>query len=225
MTIGEVIQRIQSLYNMRTMSDSSLLTPQRIYNIMISVRSRLLSQKAKKHQKISQWNYQTIPCIELIIVPEHDCSCVPPIGCSILRTKYQLPEPLVDLNRHLIQSVTSIDGEIVYPEISWVEKKYKSANKYTANKADSFIRKGYLYITYKNGPKLITVTGLFNDPVKAASYKLFCPEMNTPCLSALDMDFPIDSDLIDVLIEMSAAELINSFATQPKETKKEEAKQ
>jgi len=222
MTIGKIIQRIQSLYNMRTKSDDNRLAPQRIYNIMISVRSRLLSLKAKKHQKISQWNYQTIPCMELEIVPVHDCSCVPPVGCSILKTKHLLPSPLVDLNRHLIQSVTSIDGEIVYPEISWIEKKYKPANKYTANKADSFIRRGYLYITYKNGPKLITVTGLFNDPIEAYNYSSFCSDMDTPCISALDRDFPMDYDLIDVLVDMCASELINSFANQPRENKQTE---
>ena len=75
MKIGEIVQRVQSLYSKGVHSDDSRLSARHIYNKLLTVRARLISQEAKKKQKISQWNYQTISCIELIKVPAHECPC------------------------------------------------------------------------------------------------------------------------------------------------------
>jgi len=58
MTIKEIIQRVQSLYSKGVQSDDVRLEDRHIYNKMITVRSKLISQEAKKRQKINQWNYQ-----------------------------------------------------------------------------------------------------------------------------------------------------------------------
>jgi len=87
MKINELIQRIQSLYSKGVQSDDTRLSNRHVYNKIKTVRSKLVSQEAKKKQKISSWNYQPIPCIELIKVDAHDCPCIPPVGCKILRSK------------------------------------------------------------------------------------------------------------------------------------------
>jgi hypothetical protein len=216
MKTSEIIQRIQSLYSKGAQSDDSRLTSRHIYNKLVTVRSVLLSQQAKKKQRISQWNYQTIPCIELIKAPVHECPCLPPVGCEIYRSKFQLPEPLTDLNTHLIQSVSTITGEVTFSEIGWTEKKYKSSNKYTGNKPDYFIRNKYLYITYRKGPTVISVTAIFENPWEAEEFPSICDvdcTDNCPgCESPLDQEFPIDNDQIDTLIEMSVGELILMFS-------------
>jgi len=213
MIIGEIIQRVQSLYSKGVQSDDSRLSSRHIYNKMLTVRSKLISQESKKKQKISQWNYQTLPCVELEVAPIHECPCLPPAGCEILKTKNPLPRPLTNLNVHLIQSVTSLDGSIVYSEIGWTEKKYKASAKYTADKPDYFIRNNYLYITHKNGPKVITITGLFDDPTEAEDYPSYCPDtsINT-CGSMLDKDFPMDNNAIDTLVTMCVNELVILFS-------------
>ena len=213
MTIAEIIQRVQSLYSKGVQSDDSRLTSRHIYNKMLTVRAKLISQESKKNQKVNQWNYQTLPCVELEKAPIHECPCLPPVGCSILKTKVKLPKPLTNLNNHLIQSVSSLDGSIIYSEVTWNEKKYKSSNKYTSNKPDYFIRNEYLYITHRNGPKVISITGLFEDPLEVEDYPSFCPENDMlDCISPLDKDFPIDNDMVDTLIEMSANELVVLFS-------------
>ena len=217
MIIGEIIQRVQSLYSKGVQSDDSRLTTRHIYNKMLTVRAKLISQEAKKKQKVNQWNYQTLPCIELEKAPIHECPCLPPIGCKILKTKHPLPKPLSNLDNHLIQSVTSLDGEVLYSEVGWVEKKYKSSNKYTSAKPDYYIRNRYLYLTHKNGPKIITVTGLFEDPIEVSNYPSFCEEDCTTedckdCTSPIDKEFPIDNDMVDTLIEMSVNELLVLFS-------------
>lgn len=215
MKINEIIQRVQSLYSRGVQSDDVRLEDRHIYNKMITVRSKLISQEAKKRQKINQWNYQTINCIELIKAPVHECPCLPPLGCEILRSKFPIPKPLTDLSTHLIQSVTTIDGSVVFSEIGWIEKKYKSANKFTANKPDYYIKNNYLYITHKNGLRVITLTGLFDNPLEVEKYQSYCPGECVDCYecqSVLEKEFPMDNDLIDTLIDMCKQELIEQFS-------------
>lgn len=216
MTIGEIIQRIQSLYSKGVQSDDSRLTPRHIYNKMLTVRSKLLSQQSKKRQHISQWNYQTIPCVELIKAQPNECPCIPPIGCAIYRTKEQLPKPLNNLDKHLFQSVTSIDGDIIFSETSWIEKKYKSSNKYTSNKPDFYIRSNHLYVTLtENVPRVISITGLFEDPLEVNSFPSFCNTALSEeeiCQTPFEKEFPFDAQQLDTLIEMCIKELVLLFS-------------
>ena len=220
MIIQEIIARITNLYEKGVPSRQSRLSPRHIYNKMLTVRSKLISQEAKKKQKINQWSYQTIPCVELIKAEVHECPCLPPIGCEILRSKYPIPKPMTDLNNHLIQSVTTLDGSVIFSEISWNEKKYKSSNKYTANKPDYYIRNNYLYITHKSGLKVIAITGLFDDPVLVEKFPSFCQDCVDcqDCTSPLDKEFPIDNDMIDTLIDMCKQELIEQFSQMIEDT-------
>lgn len=221
MVLKEIIQRIQSLYSKGVQSRDSRLSSRHIYNKLLTVRTRLLSEESNKKQKISNWNYQTLSCVELIKVPLHECICIPSNGCEILRSKYKIPKPLTGMNNHIISNVYSIDGSIKYSEVSVLEKKYSKGNKYTKFKPDYYIQNGYLYITQSlRGPKIISVEGLFEDPVTARLFEQYCEndcdECNN-CVSPMDLDFPIDSDRIDIIVEFAVKELIQAFNTLGKE--------
>ena len=214
MKTKDIIQRVSSLYSKGVQSDDSRLTPRHIYNKLVTVRQRLISQRAKKRQKISQFNYQTLNCVELIKALPYECPCLPAVGCKILRTKEKLPKPLTDLSEHLIQSVTSVDGSITYSETTWNAKKYKSGNRFTGNKPDFYIHNGYLYITHSGGPAIVTIVGLFEDVLEAEDYPSICDtDCNdcNDCESPLDKEFSIDGDLIETMIDMAKVELIGEF--------------
>lgn len=214
MTIGEYIQRVQSLYSKGIQSDDSRLSSRHIYDKLLSVRSKLLSQKLNKKQKISQWNYQPLRCVEMESVPLAECPCLPPIGCTIYRSKNKLPKPLVDLTKHMISSVTSLDGRLRFEEVNWKELKYKSGNKYTSKKPDYFIRDGYLYISKitEDIPIILYVEGLFEDPVEAYEFVSYCDDSDSElCYNIKDLEFPFDLDSKDTLIEIAANELIGVF--------------
>jgi len=215
MLIEEIIQRIQSLYSKGVESDDSRLTSRHIYNKMVSVRNKLISQQANKKQKINQWNYQTISCIEMIRVEKHDCPCLPPLGCHIWRTKYKLPKPLSNLNNHLVQSVTSIEGSMIFSEVLWHQVKYLSGNKYTSTKSVYFIQNEYLYVASKSSPKVIAITALFQEPLDAINYPTLCKEQCEDCQECIDIlsqEFPIDADLIEPLIQECVQELVVMFS-------------
>ena len=215
MILEELIQRVQSLYSTGVQSDDSRLTSRHIYHKLKTSRSILIFRKIKENLKINQWNYQTLPCVELVEAEAHQCPCIPPVGCKILRTKHELPKPLLGLYDHLIQSVTSIEGSIIFSETTWEAKKYKSHNRYTSADPDYYIRDNYLYITVNTGIKVIAITGLFEDPLAAKNFVGFCPNDSEDdiqeCKNNLQVDFPIDGDLVEPLISLAVEELIKVF--------------
>ena len=220
MILKNIIQRIQSGYSKGVQSSESRLTSRHIYNKFITVRAKLLREVSNKKQKISDWNYQTLNCVELIEIPAHQCPCIPPLGCEILRSKFKLPRPITGLNIHLIKSVTSITGENIYSEVSLKEKEYKKGNKFTSNKPDYFMEDGYLFLTHiKGSPRIIKVVLLTGDPLEAKKFESYCEDCVdcTDCESSLDMEFPLDEDMIEVVITISAVELIAEFNGRGKE--------
>lgn len=212
MTIRELIQRVQSLYSHGVPSDDTRLSNRYIYNKILTVRSKLISDAYRKKQTISQWNYQTIYCVELIKVPRHECPCLPPLGCEILRTKEPLPRPLTGLASDLIRNVTTIDRSIKIDPISIQAVTHQKGNKYTSKKLNYFIEAGYLYIVTPINLKAIAVTGLFEDPIAVSYYKGICDcEDCEQCIDYLDFEFPLDSSMVDTLIELCYNELIVLF--------------
>ena len=215
MLLADIIQRVQSLYSKGVQSDDSRLTPRHIYSKVLTTWNKLVSQEAKKNQKTNEWNYITLSCVEMIKAPIHECACLPSIGCEVTRTKLPLPKPLTNLNAHLISSVTSIDGHLIFTEVTFKEAKYQGSNKYTATKPTYYIRNGYLYLTSMKGvmPSIISVTGLWEDPL--ASYISYCGEDPADvCNSPMEMDFPIDMDMVDTLVELASKELVTFFNQQ-----------
>lgn len=213
MKIGEIIQRVQSLYSRGVQSDDSRLTSRHIYNKLLTTRARLISQEAKKKQRISQWNYQTIPCVELIKVPTHECPCIPPLGCEILRSKYKLPYPLTGLSGDLIQSVMSIDRSTKIDLITINAINALKGNKYANKKENYFIESGYLYISTPTTIDVVKVIGLFEDPIEVKKYESFCGSCKE-CIECIDYNeelFPIENDMIDALVQLTIEELIILF--------------
>jgi len=214
MKVEEIIQRVQALYSKGVASDDSRLSSRLIYNKLLTTRARLISQEAKKKQRISQWNYQTISCIELIKVPAHDCPCLPPVGCEILRSKFKLPKPLSGLSGNLIQSVTTIDREKKINEINLNAAKSLSGNKYAKSTLSFFIEEGYLYVlSPTNKLQFIRLIGLFEDPIEVKQFENYCTDC-IECKECIDYEseeFPIDNDMVDPMIELSIQELVILF--------------
>lgn len=214
MILGEIIQRIQSLYSKGVHSDDSRLSSRHIYNKLLTVRAKVLTQEANKKQRLSEWNYQTIPCVEMIKVPAHDCPCIPPFGCKILRSKHKLPEPLTSKFGNLIQSVVTIDRAQKIDAVNLNSFNAQKGNKYTSKKMQYFIQDGYLYISTSKNLKVVMVVALFEDPLAAEEFKGFCDtdcEDCTTCTDPMLDDFPMDTDLIETLIELSTNELLGMF--------------
>lgn len=216
MTIGEAIQRVKSLYSMGVQSDDSRLTSRHIYNKLISCRQLLVAQQARKRQKISDWNFVVLPCVELIEVPAHECPCLGDIGCNVFRTKWPLPKPLTDLNTHLISFVVSIDNTEIYNEASREEIIYVKGNKYTSSRPRYVIENSHLYFPIRKSPGIVKVKLLPEDLIEAAKYPTICNDC-TDCADCRDyntLEFAIDGDLLEPMFQMAVEELVGEFSKQ-----------
>lgn len=213
MKVKELIQRVQSLYSKGVHSDDTRLSKRHIYNKLLTVRSRLVSQEARKKRKISEWNYQTIACLELEVVPSHLCPCVPPVGCDILRSKVKLPKPLMGLTDNMITYVSTIDRSIEISPTTINRVNRLRGNKYTSRSFSYFILRGFLYVVAPTNLKMVSIVGLFEDPLEVKKLEDFCLECDScqDCADPLEEEFPIDSELIEPLIEISVQELIGVF--------------
>lgn len=213
MLVEDILQRVHSLYSKGVQSRDTRLKDRQIYSKLLSVRNLLLYQKINKKQTINQWTYQNLPCIEMIMAPADQCPCVPEVGCKFLRSKYKLPKPIESVGGHLIKDVMSIDGSVLYSETSWNSYKNKRGSKYTSTKPDYFFKDDYLFISHKKGPSVISVYGIFEDPFEAEKFPSTCKEKQS-CKSIYEVDFPIDSSLIEALIAMTSEELITNFKSR-----------
>lgn len=211
-SVGEAIQRFQSQYSKGVQSRSSRLTSRHIYSCLKTGRSVVLRQRANKGQYISSYNYQVLPCVELVEAPIHECPCVPTSTCRILRTKYKIPKLISDLNKGLIQSVTALDGILRFDEDKFENIKYSGDNKFTATKALFYIRDGYMGIVNKKALRGLTITGLFDDPITAWQFPSICPPCeDCGCEDIMDLEFPIDGDLVNTMNQLAYNELIVLF--------------
>tara|TARA_R110002051_G_scaffold324593_1_gene422597 strand:+ start:1419 stop:2150 length:732 start_codon:yes stop_codon:yes gene_type:complete len=223
MTILEIIQRVQQLYSKGVDSSDSRLRKRHIYNKLLTTRSRLISQLLNQKRKLSRWDYQVLPCVELIKVPKHLCPCVPPLGCTILRSKHKIPQPINTRQGDEILFVSTLDGTVEYSKNMWETHRFKHASKYTKHTPEYFILDDYIWVIGKNQTKVLTMTYLAQDPLEIEDFKSYCNDLTdncgtpVPCIDCEDCEpyynkeFRIDDDKIDTLVEMSFNELIGIF--------------
>jgi hypothetical protein len=212
MKLGEVIQRVQSLYSRGVQSDDSRLSSRHIYNKLLTVRTRLISQKSKKKQKINDWNYQTISCIEMIDIQPHECPCAPAVNCTVKRSRYMIPKVMTDYNNNLIDYVMTIDSGDKFDFTNKSEMLHINGNKYTASKRRYLIDNDYLFAYGKDVPQILQIRALFEDPIEAVKFTTLCSsEVNERCIDIFDMEFPMDGDTIDIAVQLTSEELIVLF--------------
>ena len=209
MKVIDSIQAIQSLYSRGVQSDDTRLRPRQIWNKLVRSRATLLQQKSDKNQSISQWSYQTIPCIELIPAAPWECPCVPANGCIWLKSKFRFPEPVSSLSGPLIQSISSLDGNTIIDKSSFATDKYSSGNKYTSKGPRYILYNSHLFVSGSKRLRVIQSTIVANDPVDVWLYPSFCG--GDECLDFLQQEMPLDNKTLDAAIRMASDELISLF--------------
>lgn len=215
MTYREAISGFRSLIADRTgfISDQNPWSNRLILKHLVEYRSRIIAEnERKKGRELSKQDLQTIPCVPLIKVDDHECPCAPPSGCYFLRTKYPVPKPVTDY-----ASVTSIHGQINYAYVEWNKIRYKLNSRLKGQtKAPYYTIKNsgegnHLYLLNDTHKKFITVTGIFYDPLELVYYPDCSGEVND-CKAPLDQEFIIDPDLLTVVYERCLQALLPARA-------------
>jgi len=226
MKIGEVIQRVQSLYQKGVESDDTRLTNKHIYNKLISSRGYLISTMLKKRLYVSEMNYQKLRCVELITVNSHECNCLPDTTQKILRSRYKIPNIISGDLDLAIKVVTDNTGKRISKTSSY-DANMIQYNKFTNKSIYYFITNNYIYVLNTKLLKLINIEAVFEDVIKAYRFPNYCSDKanadraylcpsteiceNCGCIKNIDYDFPVDTSLIDLIVENAVSELIKLF--------------
>lgn len=207
-TNREVINAFRTLVADKTqISDDSGWTTRLVYYYILRYRAKLIREKANKNRSLSQWNYQTIDCINLVDTDLSECPCEPKSGCTWKKIDSPIPKPL-----HRLKSVTSKDGQITYTFVEWERLKSKINSRISAQSKMAFYslktrRDGtYLYLYNDQHKKHITVTGIFENPLEVQYY----PDCNgniEKCQRPLDEEFILDPDLLPSVYDLAIAQI------------------
>jgi len=219
-TIGEVVQRFQSGYSKGIPSKDTRLSPRYIYSAIKNARSELIRQKSNKNQRLSDWIYQTLYCIELEKVSTNISNNGIQTTGSVLRSKKEIPQPIADMDADLFENITTIDGATNLSYTSFTNSGYTKGNKYTSKARQVYIRDRRVYVTNTLALKGITTNGIFEDPLEVYLFNLDnypdCPECR--CKPAWDIEFPLDGNLLHTLMMLARDELIVLFSQMQEDT-------
>lgn len=224
MVLRAFIDTIVSELSGGVQSDDRQLHPKLVYYTMLPIRSALITNKINKKQKISDWTYQTVPCIKLIEVDASLCPCIPPSGCTVMRSEKKLPKPLSGLTFLAIQGVYSSDMKIKFNYTTKSGFSRNSGGKYTScskSRNTFMIMDDYIYVYGEEIPHYVVMRAILYDPQKAYEFISACQETgntienpSSNCTGPLDMEFTIDPDLEAPLMDLTVQKLKENFLRQ-----------
>lgn len=219
-TIKEVCYRVLKDVLETKREDSSLITIPYIYSILKSGRTRIIERDMRANAvRPSAFLFQTLPCVELIERPIHECPCVPDLGCVAYRTKYKLPPPINGIGGHYIKGVRTLDGQVAISVIDWEGAAFQAGAKYTSKMPTGYIRNQHFWMAVNPIPrKVVSITMLSEDPLAAYAYPSYCSGDDLPeedCIHPLEREFPIDERLLDAVVASAIQEIRGATPNYP----------
>ena len=106
----------------------------------------------------------------------------------------------------------TIDRGIKLNEITINAVNASKGNKFAKASINYFIEGGYLYVSTPTNISFIKILGIFEDPIKANQFETYCPNVQGKCLDYMEEEFPVDEDMIDVLVQLTVEEVVSVFS-------------
>lgn len=226
MLLGEIISNIRLRITKEYFLDSAIIRPRQIYFTLIRKRATVIENRFRDDKKLSRGNFQTVPCAKLITAPPAECDCVDLDGCVLYRTACKLPRTLTNYVNNEVETVTSIDGSIVFIKTDWVGISRIKHKKYTANYPHFAVYNDYIYVVnnYIDGEPIeyIGFTLLAQDPIKVLECNA-CTGLSEQgiipvegirlpeCDSIYDYEFPLTGKLLDTAVQLTLQELVENY--------------
>ncbi len=208
MRLEDLIQHVQTMYSRGVHSDDSRLTNRFIYSKLVSARALLLQGSSKEIANPTNGAEQTIDCVELVEVNGSDCyECNETDDCGTLRSRFQIPRTFGGAPYRF---VSSLDRSISYDYVEARAERYKRFRRYTSKRPSYYTRDGFLFTSYKEGPRVIAVEGVFEDPIEAYIFESGCE--TSECKDIYQMEFPIAATKLEKLIESAVVEVAQEFS-------------
>lgn len=205
MKLLDHVYAIKNLLANGPASDDFSISDRLIAHQLKITRARLTEQKIDKYHFISEQSYQDL-CVDLIEGNYHDCCDGPVLDCTILKSSIELPKFLNSRwGNHL--KVTDLTGRTIR-EFNLTQQRY---SKYALSPVEEgwLLHNNRLFVLNNKDLTKILVNALFNDPEEIANIN--CTQDATNCTGYLEAEFPIDSDLIDAMYDLTLRKLLNTI--------------
>lgn len=178
-------------------SDDSPYDDAYIYEQMVVVRNKLLTDELKRGKYLNDFYYQRF-CMKMCPSDWIECNCEPiDFGCTVWRSKEPIPK-FVASSHNMLLEVSELYGDAIYKMGERASRylKYRNIKEKTRMFYSIQHTKGDYYLYLQIGeriapPKYIKLRGILEDPMQAFSAN--CEEEDCPDL--LSKEFPIPSDL------------------------------
>lgn len=192
---------LKNILNQGVASDDNRFSDEMLYFLLLNIRATLISQKHKKNQKLSDFNYLDIPCIKLSLSTIDECDCVPAdLGCKYMRSDIEIPEILMGRNKFLGYATDMYGNNIDI--VDFQSTRYDKLSFTKKDSVKAFIRNKKLFIVNNTDLERVSLTAIFYDPHQLALIDCGEPDL-TVCFDPLTQPFPMEKDLSDALFKMS----------------------
>lgn len=193
MTIGELINRVQFIFNQGVNTDDNPVSNQLIYNKIKTYRSTLVRQMINSNQYIGNNYYQNI-VVDL-----------KPVIYNGMRVLYSDSIPRFCVSNYLqaIQYVYN-DGiklDVINPNRA---KYFRSGSKYVNNKPTCFFDRDQVYIINNILMKHINISAIFEDVIDAYRYN------NNNLYDYMSLDACIGDSIADSIIKLCISDINGS---------------
>jgi hypothetical protein len=211
LTKNKIAYDLLSLSRGGPISDDDEISLKQVSFWIDNIRAILIRQQVAKNQSINSDIVQTIPCLDIEEIDASFCPCEV-VGCSILRSKKQIPTTIETEFKNLITKVSSpfIKG-ISFSEININRVPYVDFSKTGKKVVKYFVHNRYIYLLSHVLFDKITVSGVFQFPEDLKDYHDCSDE---PCYSD-DQYYPIGNHMIEVMKEMIIKNNIKLFTSLP----------
>ena len=205
-TLNEIVfDVLESVRSHHIVDDEDIDRRQIIYNLNLQRSLWIRNELNKPGRTIDPFTVQSLGCVELEVADTSDCPELP-VGCSILRTKCEIPKTVELHQRNAITKVGPVDKmDYFFSFVPYAQAIYSGNGKYNGNSVFAFLHNNRMYFKVNSAQqkliRRVNIMGIFEDPTAVTS---FCNNAAGTCFSA-DDQYPISSWMLPYIRQ----ELIN----------------
>ena len=211
-TLNKIIYDIlEDVSSHHLIDDFDIDDRQVIYKLNVQRALWLRNEYNKPGRTIDPFVTQSLGCVELELADSSECPDLP-TGCSILRTKCEIPKPVELHNRMAITKVGSVDKlNYFFSLVSYEQAIFSGNGKFNGKSIFAFVLNNRMYFKVNSAQakmlRRVSIRGIFEDP---EMLKDFCDPNGTACFSK-DDDYPVSAWMIPFIQEQVVNSFLKSF--------------
>jgi hypothetical protein len=196
MTLKEIIYNTKDSLG----SDAEEMTNAQYKFIIDYYRTKLLQQRIEKGKKLAPVFAPAIHSIEVVQVKDDDPGCYN-LDCAIYKTVEKIPAIIPYSLHSSLLYLGSTDGHLGFQETSFQALSFEDYARYIKKQPKWFIMGDNIYISNPPDEQIssITIQGVFEDPIAAAS---LCTDFDENCLRDYDVEYPISGGMLDTIYKL-----------------------